>query len=102
MPIELIEQIFDSSKRIGYETPQERELRESREDYNEAIVKRILQLNFTDKQRMVMNYLFFKGWTMAQTAKEMGVAIGTIQKIKKDLLKKARKRVEYDFKVNEE
>lgn len=102
MPIELIEQLFDGSRRIGYETTEERELRERREDYNQEIVKKIMQLNFTEKQRMVMDFLFFKGWTMAQTAREMGVAIGTIQKIKKALLKKASKRIQYEFKINEE
>lgn len=102
MPIELIEQIFDSSRRIGFETPQERVQREHKEDYNSEIIKRVMDVNFTDKQRVILNSLFFQGKTMAQTALDLGVTLSTIQKVKHDILKKIRKKVKYEFKYLEE
>lgn len=100
MPIELIEQIFDSSKRLGYETPEEQELREKREDYNKDIYDKIASVNFTEKQRIVLNYIYFKGFTLAQTAKELGVSITAVQNSKNGALKKARKRIRYHFDHN--
>ena len=102
MPIELIEQIFDSSRRIGYETPQERVHREQREDYNIEIMKSVMAVKFTDKQRVILNSIFFQGKTMAQTAIDLGVTLSTIQKVKHDILKKIRKRVKYEFNYSEE
>ncbi len=102
MPIELIEQIFDSSRRIGFETSQERIQREHKEDYNSEIIKRVMDVNFTDKQRVILNSLFFQGKTMAQTAIDLGVTLSTIQKVKHDILKKIRKKVKYEFKYLED
>lgn len=102
MPIELIEQIFDSSRRIGFETLQERTQREQKEDYNSEVIKQVMGVNFTDKQRVILESLFFKGKTMAQTAIDLGVTLSTIQKVKHDILKKIRKKVKYEFKYLED
>ena len=97
MPMELIEQIFDSSKRIGYETPEEREYREQKEDYNKKIIDKLKTLNFTDKQRFVMDRLFYKNMTMVQIAAEMGISYQGVEHIKKAIFKKIRKNIDYDF-----
>lgn len=102
MPIELIEQIFDSSRRIGYETSQERVHREQKEDYNTDIIKKVMEVKFTDKQRVILESLFFKNKTMAQTAADLGVTLSTIQKVKSDILKKIRKKIKYEFKYIED
>jgi RNA polymerase sigma factor (sigma-70 family) len=102
MPIELIEQIFDVSKKLGYETQEERDYREQKEDYNNKLIQKIMDVNFTEKQRYVMTAIFFRNLTLGQIAKEMGVALGTVQVIKRQMLTKIRKRIKYNFNYVDE
>lgn len=98
MPLELIDHIFDKKKGLGYESHEEKVLREQKEDYNNDVLDKIGELPFTERQRQVFNLMYKDGKTMTDTAKILGLGITTVQKIKEAIFKKIKKRIVYDFK----
>lgn len=100
MPLELIDHIFDRKKVLAYESPEEKQIREQKEDYNALILKQISELPFTERQKQVFQLMYKEGKTMTATAKELGLGITTIQKIKEAIFKKIKKRIIYDFKAD--
>lgn len=102
MPQELMEHIFDSSTRIGYETEEEAEYRLRKEEYNRSIMKKIRKLDFTDRQREIFDLMYRQGLSMTETARLLGVIPTTIQEIKEAIFRKIKKGIEYDFSETEE
>lgn len=100
MPMELLDHIFDRKKVLNYESAEEKEIREQKEDYNADILALIEVLPFTERQRQVFNLMYKDGKTMTDTAKILGIGITTVQKIKEAIFKKIKKKVFYDFKPN--
>lgn len=106
MPHELLEQLYDDSRRLGYETEEEVEYRDKKEVYNLSLLKKIKRMKrkdplrsyFTDKQIVIFNYLFIDGLTLAEAAKKLSISIGTVMDIKKAIIKKVKKNIKYEFK----
>lgn len=98
MPMELLDHIFDRKKVLNYESAEEKEVREQKEDYNADILATIESLPFTERQRQVFVLMYKDGKTMTDTAKILGIGITTVQKIKEAIFKKIKKRIIYDFK----
>jgi RNA polymerase sigma factor (sigma-70 family) len=97
-----IDELFDSSKRIGYETEDERDYREQKEDYNKTIMKLIKKLNFTDRQREIFNLMYVKNLTLTETAKKLNIKIESVNTTRKLFIKKIKNKIHYDFNYNEE
>jgi RNA polymerase sigma factor (sigma-70 family) len=101
MPQELMEQIFDASKKIGYETEEEAQLRNEKEIYNKSILRQIKKIALTARQREIMSLLYSEGLTLTSAADRLGVKIGTIQEIRDAAIKKIKAKIKYDFKYRE-
>lgn len=101
MPQELMEQIFDASKKIGYETEEEAEFRNKKEAYNKQVLKQIRKVSLTDRQRQIMDLLYSDGYTLTSAAEHLGVKIGTVQEIRDAAIKKIKAKIKYDFKYPE-
>ena len=102
MPLEVMDSLFDITKTIGYETTEEKVIREQKEAYDQTIIDRIAKLPLTGRQREVFELMYKKGETMTNTAKILGLGITTIQKIKEGLFKKIKKNIAYNFVPEEE
>lgn len=97
-----IDQLFDSSKRIGFETNQERDYREQKEDYNKQVMKLIKKLNFTDRQREIFELMYSKGLTLTETSKKLGIRIESVNTTRKLFMNKIQKRIKYNFVFDDE
>ncbi len=102
MPDEVMEKIFDESVRIWYETPEESEYRQLKEDYNKSIVKEIRKVKLTDRQKQIFDLMFKEGLTLTETARRLNQPITTIQMVRDTLINRIRKYVKYSFKTNPE
>lgn len=98
MPLELIEQIFDSSKRFGFETEEEAEYREQKEQYNKEVIKQVKKIRFTKKQSKILRMIFVEGKSLTEIAKMLKKTPQGILRIKKEAIAKVKKRVKYLFK----
>ncbi len=101
MPQELMEQIFDASKKIGYETEEEAQLRNEKEIYNKSVLRQIRKVPLTPRQKEIMQLLYSEGLTLTSAAERLGVKIGTIQEIRDAAIKKIKAKIKYDFKYHE-
>jgi DNA-directed RNA polymerase specialized sigma subunit len=99
VPFDIMDTMFGDQTPIGHETPEERQIREQKEDYNAEIMNKINLLAFTDRQREVFNLMYKEGKSMTDTAKILNLGITTIQKIKEAIFRKIKKRVRYDFRA---
>ena len=106
MPHELLEQLYDDSRRLGYETEEEVEYRDRKVIYNKGLLRKIKRLrscsynriSFTEKQANVFNLLFIDGLTIAAAAKILNVNVNAVQDVKKIIVRKIKQIIEYDFK----
>lgn len=110
MGSDLIDEIFDSSKKMGFETEDERVYREQKEDYNRTVVEQIRKvvsgssfgnLNFTDRQKEVFEYMFQKGLSATETGNRLGIKCESVNTIKKLIVKKVQKKIKYEFTFKE-
>ncbi len=98
MPQELMEQLFDSSQKLGYESPEETKYREKKDEYNKTVLRLIkTKIKYTEKQEMVLKLMFIDGLTLTETAKHLDIAIGTVQEIRDAIIKKIKKKISYNF-----
>lgn len=102
IPFEVLEQIFDESGGMWYETEEEREYREQKEDYNKSIISQIKKINFTDRQKQIFLLMYKEGLSLTETARKLGEPITTIQTVKNDIIKKIKREIRYEFKYQEE
>lgn len=102
MPQELMEQLFDSSQRIGYESNEEFDLRNQKESYNKQVLRQIRKVKLTDRQRQVINLIYVDGLSLTATAEHLGVKIGTAQEIRDAALKNIRAKIKYNFQFCDE
>lgn len=102
MPQELMEQMFDASKRIGFETEEETDYRKQKEQYNKVMLKLIKKVKLTDRQRQIMELLYTHGMTLTSAAEHLGVKIGTIQEIRDAAIVKIKAKLRYNFSYSED
>lgn len=102
MPQELMEQMFDASKRIGYETEEESDYRKQKEQYNKALIRQIKKVKLTDRQRQIMSLIYINGMTLTMAAAHLGVKIGTVQEIRDAAIKKIKDKITYEFSYVDE
>lgn len=102
MPQELMEQMFDASKRIGFETEEETDYRKQKEQYNKSMLKLIKKVKLTDRQREIMELLYTQGMTLTSAAERLGVKIGTIQEIRDAAIVKIKAKIRYNFSYSED
>lgn len=102
MPDEVMEKIFDESVGIWYETQEESEYRQLKEDYNKSIIKEIRKVKLTDRQKQIFDLMFREGLTLTETARKLNEPITTIQMVRDTLINRIRKYVKYSFKINPE
>lgn len=105
-----IDQIFDSSHKIGFETEEEREYREKKEDYNKEIFdsirkyvfgKNYVSLNFTDRQKEIFKLMFEDGLTLTEVSRRLNVSPVSIHNTKGILIKKIKSKITYNFAPQE-
>ena len=96
MPQELLDKLFCS--KIDEESNED--LITRKQNYNNEIMKKIKNIKFTEKQVMILDYLFNKDMTLTDIAKLLNVRIQTVSKIKDEAIAKIRKKIVYNFKYN--
>lgn len=101
-----IDQLFDSSHKIGFETEEERIYREKKEDYNVIVIdlikkyvfgKNYMSLNFTERQQEIFKLMFQDGLTLTEVSRKLKVSVVGIHKIKEILIEKIKAKISYDF-----
>ena len=102
MPQELMEQMFDASKRIGFETEEETDYRKQKERYNKIMLKAIKKVKLTDRQREIIELLYTQGMTLTGAAEHLGVKIGTVQEIRDAAIAKIKAKLIYSFSYSED
>ncbi len=111
IPYQLMEQVFDESGGLWYESEAERETREKKEDYNKEIFLQIEKLVFSSNygnnfcseiQRKIFKLMFKEGLTLTETAKELKKPLPSIQRARNSMFKKIYEKISYSFKSNDE
>ncbi len=101
MQADLIDEIFDSSKRMGFETEEERELREQKEDYNEILMKLIKKVPLTDRQKEIFTLMYVDGLKLTEVSRRLNVSPQRIDNAKNAIFQKIKEKIRYDFKFVE-
>ena len=57
-----------------------------------TIIKRLID-ELPEKESMIMNFLYFKGYSINRTAKELGLSEGRISQVRKSIIKKLKNAV---------
>ena len=97
MPQEHMERLFDSSKKLGYESEEEKDIRLQKEAYNSQILRQIKKVALTPRQDQVMELMYKEGLTLSETARYLGVKPQSIRLVKNSAIKKIKKHINYDF-----
>lgn len=100
MPQGLMEQVFDCSRRLGYESEEEAKIREQKEEYNKSVIEKIKTVRLTKRQKLVLELLYVRGLGLSEAGKELGVTPQAIFKVKKTAIETIKKHVSYDFDTN--
>lgn len=110
MPSEIMEQIFDETAKMGYETEEETEYSDNKKIYNSEIyisIKRAMSEKrygkqlFTDRQREIFELMYIKGLTQKETADYLGLNTSTIRTTRINIFKKIKNKISYDFTYTE-
>lgn len=117
MPSELMEQLFDETTKIGYESEEELEYKNSKKEYNSEIYKKIKKvifgkrsrykdspygaLAFTERQKEVFELMYIKGFTLSQVATYLNITSGGVGKIRSQIFEKIKKLVAYEFRFED-
>lgn len=101
-----IDQLFDSSHKIGFETEDEREYREKKEDYNEELIEKIKKYifekkfnfsNFTERQQEIFKLMFQDGLSQLEIARKLNIKRRSVGNVKEVLIKKIKSKISYNF-----
>lgn len=117
MPSELMEQLFDETTKIGYETEEEAEYRTKKNEYNSDIFRKIKKiilkresrhsdsprgmLDFTEHQKKVFELMYIKDLTLSQVSAILGITSSNVRKTRQRIFGKIKKLVQYDFKIED-
>ncbi len=106
IPYQLMEQVFDESGGLWYESEEEKINREKKEDYNAKIFEQIEKLvyssNFgndfcTDIQKGIFKLMFKEGLTLTEAAKALNKPLTTIHYARDIMFKNIKEKIPYAF-----
>ena len=100
MPQELLDKLF-STELYDKTDSDNIELTERKTRYNKEVMKRIKNLKFTNRQILILNYLYGMGYTLTETAQALGVKVQTIENTKNRVFDRIKRKITYNFTYND-
>lgn len=95
-----IMELFDETRKMGYQTEEEAEYWNKKSEYNAQILKNITEVfenKFSKREKEVFSLMFKEGLTLTQTAAKLGIKPQSILKMKSRFIAKIKRKITYDF-----